>query len=74
MCGVILPLMTQTNATLLTSVQVAQRLGVTRKTINRWIERGEFPNARRKSPVRKSNYLIPVADVVDFERRRDSQR
>lgn len=54
--------------------EAAKRLGVSIKTIHRWIERGEFPNAYRKSPVPNSPYSIPESDIIEFERRREGWR
>lgn len=56
---------------LLSTKQVAERLNVTQKTIQRWIKAGEFPNARRKRPVPLSPFQIPESDVIAFEQRRD---
>lgn len=57
---------------LLNTREVAERLHVSLMTIHRWIDRGEFPQARRKSPVANSPYMIPESDVIAFERRRDA--
>lgn len=59
---------------ILTIKQTAERLGVSRKTITLWIQRGAFPHAYRLNPaIQKSPYRIPITDVIDFERRRDPQ-
>lgn len=57
---------------LLTVSEVASRLDVAVKTVHRWLEKGLFPNARPKSPVPGSPYRIPEADVVEFEKQRDT--
>lgn len=54
------------------TAQAAKRLGVTRKTAYRWYQRGEFPNARPKSPISGSSLVIPESDIIDFEQRRDA--
>lgn len=50
----------------------AERLGVTQRTIQRWYDLGEFPNARPKSPFPRSPVEIPESDIEAFERRRDA--
>ena len=60
---------------LLTTSQAAQRLGVTPKTINDWIDRGLMPNAYKLNGFGKSPYRIPEGDVEAIEqRRRDEQQ
>lgn len=60
---------------LLTSTQAAERLGVSRMTINKWINDGQFPNAYKLSGSGQSPYRIPEADVEAIEaRRRKEQR
>lgn len=56
----------------LSVTEVAERLGVHPRTIRRWIQSGEFPNARRVRPIRRSPFRIPMSDVIAFEARRDS--
>jgi len=61
---------------LLRTKEVAARLGVTSVTITRWINKGHFPNAYKLGPYRKSPFVIPESDVLDFEakyRRRNHQ-
>ena len=57
-----------------TTAEAAKRLGVTRKTAYRWCHRGEFPNARPKSPVPGSTLVIPESDIIAFEERRDAAK
>jgi excisionase family DNA binding protein len=51
----------------LTVDQVAQRLGVTPRSVLRWLDKGFFPNAYRFAPMAKSPWRIPESDVVVFE-------
>ena len=37
-----------------------------------WIKAGEFPNAYRLSPIRKSPYRIPAEDLEEFKKRRQT--
>ena len=49
----------------------AERLGVNRKTIVRWIEEGYLPGSVRLNPmVPRSPYRIPVAAVEAIEKQR----
>jgi len=54
---------------ILSTSQIAERLGVTRRTVNRLVERGEFPNARKLGGGRNSAYLIPEPDVLAYEKK-----
>jgi len=54
----------------LSTPEAAQRFDVTTKTITRWIQAGEFPNAYRLSSAKKSPYRIPLADIEAYEDRR----
>ena len=56
------------------TAEAARRLGVTRKSAYRWYQRGEFPNARPKSPIPGSSLVIPESDIIAFEQRRDHRR
>ena len=59
----------------LTVKQAAGRLGVSPKTVNKWINAGHFPGAAKMNPLRpKSSYLIPVEDVERIEQAREEQR
>ena len=51
------------NMEMLRTKIVAERLGVTRKTVWNMIQRGAFPNARKVDPGAKSLILIPETDV-----------
>lgn len=50
--------------------EVAEMLGVNPRSVQRWARRGLFPNAKRKGLGPRSPFLIPLADVEQFERRR----
>ena len=54
----------------LTVTETAQRIDVDTKTIRRWIQIGEFPNAYRLSSVKQSPYRIPLADIEAYEAER----
>lgn len=50
---------------------VAKRLGVSDRTIARWLNAGYFPNAYKLNPeTYKSAYIIPEVDVIAFEQKR----
>lgn len=57
---------------LLSVAKVARRLGVTPRTIVRWIrEEVAFPNAYQKNPnLKTSPFVIPLSDVEEFESQR----
>lgn len=49
----------------------AERLGVDRVTVWRWVQAGEFPNAYRLNPNNpRSPYRIPEEDITAFEEKR----
>ena len=51
--------------------EVANRLGVTSRAIQDWIQQNKFPNAYKLNPDgRTSPYRIPEKDVVAFEEKR----
>jgi predicted site-specific integrase-resolvase len=53
----------------------AKRLGVSKRTLYRYIDKGYFPNVVKADPfVENSHYLIPVSDVEDFEELRKKSR
>ena len=54
------------------TAEAAERLGVTPRTVVRWYNLREFPNARPKSPTPRSPIVIPESDIVAFEQRRDA--
>lgn len=60
----------KTQSETLTVKDLMERYNVVRKTVIRWIEAGEFPNAYRVSPLPGSPYRIPDEDVKAFESRR----
>lgn len=49
----------------LTVQEVAERLGVGRSTVNKYIREGRFPNAYRVNP---RLWLIPESDLVGFKK------
>ena len=52
---------------------VAQRLNCSPTKVRTLIDEGRFPNARKLDPLKKTSpYLIPVSDVVQFEKDRYS--
>lgn len=60
----------------LSTGKVAKMLGVTQRTIQRWIQAGRFPNAFKLDPEsERSSYVIPTSDVEAFlERRKATKR
>lgn len=59
---------------LLTTKEVADRLGVTPRAVQKWIGQGKFPNAYKLDPDgATSPYRVPENDVVSFEERRIHQ-
>jgi len=56
---------------LLSTKEAAQRLGVTHRTIVKWIKKGSFPNAYKLNPDGlRSPYRIPISDIEALEERR----
>lgn len=53
----------------LTSAQVAARRGVTKRTVSRWILSGAFPNARKLGDWPNAPYMIPLADLIAYEKK-----
>lgn len=52
--------------------EAAERLGVTQRTIARWVSKGCFPGAIKVNPQFKhSPYLIPVSAIEEFEASRE---
>lgn len=73
MSFIILPMsqMSQSRKRDLTINEAAERLGVNRKTINRWIESGLLPNAYPVNPTNpRSRRRIPEVDVIAIETQR----
>lgn len=65
----------ETPITSLSAREVAQRLGVTRKTIAEWARDGiTFPHAFKLNPNRtNSSWRIPLSDVIALEEQRTRQ-
>jgi excisionase family DNA binding protein len=57
----------------LTVGQVAKRLGVTTRTIVRWLNAGHFANAYKLNPVITSPWRVPEESVAAFEDLRKNQ-
>jgi excisionase family DNA binding protein len=58
----------------LSAREAAQRLGVTPRTIIKWINRGTFPNAYKLNPDGlRSAYRIPLTDIEALESRRGNK-
>lgn len=53
-----------------TTVEAAEYLGVTDRSIRNWVRAGHFPNAYQKGATTRSGYRIPFADIVAFDERR----
>lgn len=51
---------------MLTTSQVAERLGVGRSTVNLWCRLGKFPNAEARQEVIGNVWYVPESDLVDF--------
>lgn len=51
---------------MLTTSQVAERLGVGRSTVNLWCRQGRFPNAEARQEVIGSVWYVPVSDLENF--------
>jgi hypothetical protein len=50
----------------LTTVQVAERLGVSHPTVKLWCRQGKFPHAELLETQRGPVWQIPEADLKDF--------
>ena len=60
---------------ILTSVDVASRLGVDANTVSGWCSLGYFPDAYRINPrKRKSPWRIPKRNVLEFVDERRKQK
>jgi excisionase family DNA binding protein len=54
-----------------TTTEAGRRLGVSTRTIQRWIEEGMFPGAYRLNPRNpRSHVRIPEADLLQLEQQR----
>jgi excisionase family DNA binding protein len=54
---------------IMTVAQVAQHFNVHTTTIQRWIQKGHFPGARKRGPEKNSAFLIPKADVQALDQK-----
>lgn len=54
----------------LTVPQLAVRWEVSDRAVQKWINKGYFPNAYRVGLGRGSHYRVPVSDVIEFEKNR----
>jgi len=57
------------NPKLLSTAQVAARLGVTQRTVTRLVLRGTFPNAYKLGEGSHAPYAIPETDVIAYEKK-----
>jgi excisionase family DNA binding protein len=51
---------------MLTTSQVAERLGVGRSTVNLWCRQGKFPNAEARAEVIGNVWYVPASDLEKF--------
>ena len=54
----------------LTALQVAERLGMTRRNVIYLIDAGAFPSARRAWPGSKGPWVIKLRDVQAYEKQK----
>lgn len=47
----------------------AARFGVSTRTIQRWVAAGHFPGAYKLSPGLRSPFVIPLDDVLAYEKK-----
>jgi predicted site-specific integrase-resolvase len=52
---------------MLTTSQVAARLGVGRSTVNLWCRQGKFPNAEARQEVIGNVWYVPESDLESFQ-------
>jgi excisionase family DNA binding protein len=52
---------------MLTTSQVAERLGVGRSTVNLWCRQGKFPNAEARQEVIGNVWYVPESDLEGFQ-------
>lgn len=55
---------------MLSTTEVAERLGVTRATVRNWCERGLLPGAQRIGEGPRATWAIPESALEGFERPR----
>lgn len=55
--------------------EAAKMLGMSSRTVSRWVKQGYFPNAQKKNPfaARGSAYEIPKSDIEVFLDKRKTQ-
>jgi uncharacterized protein YjcR len=51
----------------LTTKQVAEKLNVKQVTVRAWCDKGLFANARKETSPRGDYWVIPEADLKNFE-------
>jgi len=55
--------------------EAAEMIGVSLRTVVRWIHKGYFPNAKRVNPrAGNSTYIIPETEVEQFIQERDKDK
>ena len=52
---------------MLTTSQVAERLGVGRSTVNLWCRQGKFPHAEARQEVIGNVWYVPESDLEGFQ-------
>jgi hypothetical protein len=52
----------------LSTAQVAERIGVSERTVRLWCKQGKFPNAHTKETPFGDYWIIPESDLNGFER------
>ena len=53
----------------LTVDEVAERVGVSRRTVARWCEQGRIPGAYKVGTHRRGVWVIPAQSVEDLKKR-----
>jgi excisionase family DNA binding protein len=51
----------------MTVKQAAAHFNVHPSTIQRWIQKGHFPEARKRGPESNSPYIIPAANIAALD-------
>ena len=59
---------------LYTAQEAADRLQVTKRTMQNWLRQGLFPGAYKQRPGSPTSpYRVPESDLARFEKQRQSQ-